>query len=250
MDRRVPPLRPSNHGRNPSSVAAIFFIFLFFVGSCVILFLKSPLSEIREIKIEGNRLVSDRDVLKSIHLMKGDSYFRWDAQQAEKSLQSLPEIRSAFVNKMFPGKVSIRVKEVKWVGYWSHGDQIYPLLSDGSVLKQHPWEKEVDRPLVRGFDQDRKRALVAKGLSQLPSEVLSEISEVQPGDDTTYANLVKIYTRQNHLIRVRARDIGKKVKHYARFKDRPPGTLNLLKSHWFVPEVQAGEHKKRQELKK
>ncbi|MDA8354421.1 MAG: FtsQ-type POTRA domain-containing protein [Firmicutes bacterium] len=241
MDERVPPLRPSNHGRKPPSVTAIFFILLFFLGIGVVLFLKSPLSEIRNIRIEGNELVSDREVLETIRLVKGTSFFHWDAGQAEEALTTLPEVRDASVTKSFPSAVRVRLNEVERVGYWSRGDRLYPLLSDGSVLREDPWEGEVDRPVIRGLNKGEVLISVAKGLSRLSPGVIDEISEIRPGQDDTYSDLVKVYTRRDHLIHVRARDFGEKVKYYAHFKNRPPGTLNLLESTWYVPGTQHRE---------
>ncbi|PTX51957.1 cell division protein FtsQ [Melghirimyces profundicolus] len=235
MEERVPPLRPSNHGRKPPSVTAIFFILLFFLGVCLVLFLKSPLSEIREIRVEGNHLVSDREVLETVRLVKGTSFFHWETGKAEQALRTLPQVRDATVSKSFPGTVRIRLTEVKRVGYWAGDRKIYPLLSDGSVLQEEPWEGEVDRPVIRDFGKGEMLASVAAGLSELSPKVILELSEIRPGKDVTYPDLVKIYTRRDHLIRVQASELGEKVKYYPHFKDRPPGTLNLLESTWYVP---------------
>lgn len=237
VEQRIPPLRSPGRSRKPPSVAAIFFILLFFLGVSLVLFLKSPLSEIRDIRMEGNRLVSDREVLETARLVKGASYFHWDADQAEKRLRRLPEVKEASVTKSFPGTVRIRLREVRRVGYLSEGEKIYPLLSDGSILKTN-WEGEVDRPLVKGLKPKGEREMVAAGLAKLPARVLAEISEIRSGGNDTYPDLVKVYTRRDHLIRVRARDFGEKMKHYPHFMDRPPGTLNLLESTWYVPGKQ------------
>ncbi|GGA32643.1 hypothetical protein GCM10007416_01550 [Kroppenstedtia guangzhouensis] len=235
MEQRVPPLRSPGRGRKPPSIVAILFILLFFLGISMVLFLKSPLSEIREIRIEGNRWLSDREVMETARLMKEASWFHWDAKRAEDRLRDLPEVKEASVIKSFPGMVRIQLREVNRVGYLSERGHIYPLLSDGSVLKKRPWKGKVDRPLVKGLNQSPERKMIAAGLAQLPLQVSAEISEIRPGGNDTYPDLVKVYTLRDHLIRVRARDFGEKMKYYPHFMDRPPGTIHLLESTWYVP---------------
>ncbi len=55
MERLSTPSAFPRWRRKTSSIVAILFILLFLAGISMVLFLKSPLSEIREIRIEGNR---------------------------------------------------------------------------------------------------------------------------------------------------------------------------------------------------
>ncbi len=106
--------------------------------------------------------------METARLMKEASWFHWDAKRAEDRLRDLPEVKEASVIKSFPGMVRIQLREVNRVGYLSERGHIYPLLSDGSVLKKRPWKGKVDRPLVKGLNQSPERKMIAAGLAQLP----------------------------------------------------------------------------------
>ncbi|WP_169713765.1 cell division protein FtsQ/DivIB [Paludifilum halophilum] len=236
MEQRVPTYRPSTRSIKPPSRKAIFFILIFFLGVLFVLFLESPLGEIKKIRVTGNEWVPDQELLEKSRLAKGSSYFRWDASEAQKRLRRLPEIREVKVTKSFPGEVHIQVWEKDRVGYWLDDKKMHPVLADGTVLTDRLWTGSVDRPLLKGWSRRELKDALISGLARTPKKVLADISEIRPGKDESYPDLVKAYTRQGHVVRVRAGDFGRKMKYYSAFRNHPPGTLNLLESTWFVPE--------------
>lgn len=236
MEQRVPPYRPPARSKRPSSRTAIMLILVFFFGVLSVLFLKSPLGKINEIKWVGNHLIPDQELLKISGLKEGGSYFRLHVAKTEQRLQQIPEVQGVTITKTFPGRVQVRIREVKRIGYLDHGSNLYPVLQDGSVLKNRPWRGSVDRPLFRGWSKLRIWDELAEGLTHTPKRILDDISEIRPGGNDTYPDLVKVYTRHGHIIRIRAMDFGQKIRLYAAFRNHPSGTLNLLESTWFVPK--------------
>ncbi|MFC4076527.1 cell division protein FtsQ/DivIB [Salinithrix halophila] len=239
MNQGVPPYRPFR-SRKPVSFAAILFLVFFFTGILLLVFLKSPFSEIQEIEVVGNRMVPEQEVLDRARLKEGTSYFRWDEQRAERELERMIEIDRVTVIRSFPGGIRIDVREVPRAAYWNEKGKTVPVLADGTILRNRTWTGQIDRPLLRGWKSKKLPPALTKGLSDLPENIRVEISEIRPGSDHTYPDLIKAYTRQGHIVRVRARDFGEKMKYYSVFRDRPPGTLNLLESTWFIPEKTDG----------
>ncbi|MDR6224795.1 cell division protein FtsQ/DivIB [Desmospora profundinema] len=237
MEERVRPLRSPTRSRKPPSFVAILFILLFFLGTLIILFLESPLGEIRDVRIKGNHMVTEEELLQLARLEKGSSYFHWDGGEAERRIAALPEVREAVVTKTFPGTVDIEVKESHRVAFWVEGSLAYPVLGNGEILKDRPWSGNLDKPLLRGWEKRGEwDPALARGLADLPKRIQADLSEIRPGEDSTYPDLVRVYTRNHHVVRVRIRDFGEKIPYYSMFRNRPPGTLNLLESTWFEPE--------------
>jgi cell division protein FtsQ len=237
MEERVRPLRTPTRSRKPPSFVAILCILLFFSGILIIVFLKSPLGEIREIRVEGNQMVTTEELLQLAQLERGSPYFHWDGGEAQRRITALPGVREAVVVKTFPGTVTITVKESQRVAFWMDGDRVYPVLDNGEVLTERPWSGELDKPLLRGWeDPEEVDPSLAGGLADLPKRIQDDLSEIQPGGDATYPDLVRVYTRHRHVVRVRAQEFGEKVPYYSMFRNHPPGTLNLLESTWFEPE--------------
>ncbi|SEN08660.1 cell division protein FtsQ/DivIB [Lihuaxuella thermophila] len=238
MEGRVPPFRLRVGKKHSPSPWAFGFIFLFFTGMLLILFLRSPLSEIKEIQISGNQLLSEREILRNTRLMKGVSYFHVNAEALEHALETLPEIKEAHVRKVFPNKVYIQVKEEASIAFFrTSAGTVYPVLADGSVLTHRPvslWRE--DRPVFEGWTASSPAfKLAAQKLAMLSTGIRREIRVLKPVAD--HEDQVQMLTRRHHLVFVRAADLHKKMSYYPSFKDHPRGTLYLLQSIWFSPET-------------
>jgi cell division protein FtsQ len=238
MEGRVPPLRLRVGKKHSPSSWAFGFIFLFFAGMLLVLFLRSPLSEIKEIQVTGNQLVSEREILTKARLKRGASYFYVNAQAIEHALETVPEIKEAQVAKVFPNKVYIQVEEETTVAFFKTREgKLYPILSDGSVLTHRPvslWR--ADMPVFEGWTTSSPAfKLTAQKLAMLPTGIRRELRVVKPVDD--HLDQVEILSRRQHQIFVRVADLNKKMSYYPSFKNHPRGTLYLLESIWFSPET-------------
>ncbi|SFS50098.1 cell division protein FtsQ/DivIB [Marininema halotolerans] len=234
MDRGVPPYRPPR-SRKPVSVAALLFLLLFFAGVVLLLFLKSPLSEIQEIEVIGNQIVSDQEILKTAQVAKGGSYYGWNQERANERLERMREIRSVTSERIFPGRIRLTIDEENRIAFWSDEEKIVPVLSKGEVLFDRPWDGAVDRPLLRGWSKNELTDSFVRQLAKVPKKIVSDISEIRLDPDHTYPTGMKVYTRQGHVIRLRMEDFARRITVYPIFRNRSPGTLNLLGSTKFTP---------------
>ncbi|SDW05283.1 cell division protein FtsQ [Marininema mesophilum] len=234
MDQGVPPYRPPR-SRKPVSFAALLFLLMFFAGVVLLLFLKSPFSEIQEIEVVGNHMVPDQQILAKAQVAKGGSYYRWNEDQAKKVLERMSEIRRVTAERIFPSRIRLEVHEENRIAYWSDDGKVVPVLKNGKVLFDRSWKGTVDRPLLRGWPKEKLPRSFAEDLTQLPKKIVGDLSEIRPVKDDTYPDLIKVYTRQGHVIRLRIQDFGRRIKVYPIFRNRSPGTLNLLESTKFIP---------------
>lgn len=243
MDDRVPPYRELPRQNPPSSRWAVPFTLLFFTSLFVAFFLHSPLGKVETIVIEGNHLVSKREILDGIRLKKGASFFRWDARRAEKVLEGMPEIDDATVDKSFPGKIRIRIRESRHVALWKQEDKLLPVLANGRILTERPWgDKSPSVPVLSDWGTRMEEgSALARELGLLSRKRLQEISEIRPGVDPVYRDVVRVHTRGGHEVRLRIKEFHKKMELYTEFRHHPPGTLYLIDSIRFVPERRGRE---------
>lgn len=239
MEGRVPAFRSRVGKKRSPSPWAFGFIFLFFMGTLLVLFLRSPLSEIERIEITGHHLVSEREILTKTRFAKGISYFRISSASAEQALETLPEIKKAEVKKVFPNKVYIHVQEKPLIAFLRAKDQqLYPILADGSTLVHRPITvKTPGKPTFEGWMLPNSTfELAVKQISALPAAIQREMEIVKPVSE--HPDQVEIWSTRHHLIYVRASDLTKKMSYYPSFQRHPRGTLYLLESIWFSPESQ------------
>lgn len=236
MEGRIPVMRQRVGKRRPASPIVFGFIVLFFVGVLIVLFLRSPLSIVTKIQVTGNHLLSREEVLHTAEIAEGDSYFGFSSGGVQDALASLPEVKQVEVEKVFPNQVYIRIQEHTVTAvYRTPQYQFLPVLEDGSVLTQRPLSSgSTSYPVFTGWAIKNPTFIEAsKQMALVPVKIRSQLVIVQP--IAQEKDQVEILTQEHHVIFVRASELGTKLKLYAQFLKKPPGTLNLLNSIWFVP---------------
>jgi cell division protein FtsQ len=231
-------MRRTAEKRGSPSPWVVGFIFLFFVGMLLLLFLRSPLSVIEQIHIQGNHLLTKQDILTKTGLKKGASYFFVSRSQVEQRLQSLPEIAEVEVTKSFPHQIYIQVKEKPLIALLkTKEERLVPLLADGTILPQRIFPSfEQAMPVFAGWTYPSPTLTeTAKQWARLPESIRSEIELIKPV--SRREDQVELQSKRGHLIRVRAAHLQQRMRYYPFFIHHPPGNLYLLESVWFTPAV-------------
>ncbi|MBD1371325.1 FtsQ-type POTRA domain-containing protein [Hazenella sp. IB182357] len=235
MDERIPPFRTGIKKKRSSSPIIFVFVLLFFMGILLVLFLKSPLSQIESIDIQGNKLVSESELRQVIQVNVGDSYFFVDEDQIESALEQRNVVHEAEVKKSFPHELKIRITEKPVIGVYLDKDQQFLLFSDGTRMSNYKKIQEMDEHTIfEGWkSKDPLLKQVVTEWVKLPSEIKNQVLRVKPR--TNQEDQVEIKTKKNHTIYVRANDLSHKMRLYPSFYEHDEGTVNLLESIWFTP---------------
>lgn len=110
-ERRSRTKRRRKIARIKRKVFGIFFTVILIL--CVlIIILKTPFFSVKELIIEGNASVSEETIAAVSGLGTGESIFGHSADYSERSLEALPFISEAKVEKKFPSTVKITVTEL------------------------------------------------------------------------------------------------------------------------------------------
>lgn len=107
--RRVKP-RPNRKRRNylPMILGALC---IGLAAEAVYVGLTSPRFAIRSVEVEGNRSVSDRQILQAAGIPKGHNTFLVKAHRKAKKIVELPRVQSVEIHRRFPDRMVIRVEE-------------------------------------------------------------------------------------------------------------------------------------------
>ncbi|MBN1826033.1 MAG: FtsQ-type POTRA domain-containing protein [Candidatus Eisenbacteria bacterium] len=105
---------------------------------------------ITEIRVEGNDLLWEGEVLETARVERGTNLFRLDAGEVERRLEEWPWIRSARVRRRPPGTVRIRVEEARpWLLALEGGEARFVDRS-GVEFPTLGKEERIDLPLLTG----------------------------------------------------------------------------------------------------
>lgn len=84
---------------------SIFIIFLVFLTGFILL--RSPLFEVRNIKVHGNQLLEEGKIISLSEIATGSNIFKIDLAEAKDKLKLIPLVKEARVTRSLPATVVI-----------------------------------------------------------------------------------------------------------------------------------------------
>ncbi|OCT17093.1 hypothetical protein A8709_24215 [Paenibacillus pectinilyticus] len=250
-DNKVPAL-PVPKPRARTNRKLLAFLFIFFITVLIILFFQSSLSRISHIEVEGNELLSSEVIGQASLIAVGDRYFSVSSSTIQARIAKLPMIKSAEVNKSFPGVIHITVEEYPKVAFQIDPDgKKQAVLADGGVIPLPPGSAiPLDLPILTGWsDQDPNKAALCKVLSDIPKSALSDVSEIKPDPSESYPDKIKIYTRSQFEVHTTIAYLPDKIDNLPGYvaglqeNHITNGVITMLEAEYHTPFAASGESK-------
>ena len=148
----------------------ILFLFFYLLVYTVVFLYNEP---IRHVKIKGNKLVSDAEILEVSKLKNYPSIFKYFSKSIEKRIEKLELVKDASVRKKWGFVVEIEISENKPLFYNSSMEKIYlsnnSFVSDLDVVGIPTMLSEVEDKLLNKF---------IDGFSEVDSNIIYEVNEI------------------------------------------------------------------------
>ena len=93
---------------------------------------------IRKIEVDGNDLVSQKDLLKLARIRKNDNIWSVDVKAAENRISTNPFVGRVSVFRRHPDGIQILIEEKKPVALLKRGGRLYALDRDLTLLPANP----------------------------------------------------------------------------------------------------------------
>jgi cell division protein FtsQ len=213
IEDRIPKLkqlRKSKANRRLVLLLSLFFILV----ACVLYFL-SPLSHVQSVKVEGNRYITSKQIIKLSKVKKDQSIWKVDTSEKAANIKKNPEIKSAKITPIFPNSIKITVSEHKRIAYLSIGGKFSPILENGNVLRElASGENPVFAPVLIGFKEGKALRLLLKELDKLPIEIQNAISEIHHDPTKTDGYHIVMFMNDGYEVSATSRTLAEKMIHY------------------------------------
>ena len=244
IEDRIPKLKQQR--RKKANRRLIFLLLLFFIFIACILYFQSPLSHVQSIKVLGNNVYSDKDIVSSAKVSSDTNIWKVENNEIEKKLEQLPEIRTAEVKKQFPNTVVINVNELKRIAYISVENDYVPVLENGKVLENHQSTNiPLNAPILFGFTEDKSLKEMIKAIEQLPEEVLNAISEIHYDPIQSDEFHISLYMNDGNEVSATITTFAEKMVHYSSIVSQllpnQKGIINLEVGSYFKAYEQEGD---------
>ncbi|MCL6515381.1 FtsQ-type POTRA domain-containing protein [Alicyclobacillus sp.] len=142
--------RRNREGTAPKRRAGRLLVLGFFVFVAAVVFLESPLTRIRSVAVDGNRMTPAASILSASGLAPGMSVWKVNGRAVENAIvKALPLIESVDVRTDYlGGRVTLSVHEKHVVAVLAAGGRFYDLLQDGMVFRVSPETSGFVHPIV------------------------------------------------------------------------------------------------------
>lgn len=129
---------------------------LMVVGSFLVvqLLLASDMFRVDQVSVQGGDHLSDAQIVALSDVRVGLNTFDLDLELIGNKIAENPWVRNAWVQRVFPRRIDIRVEERKPVAIINLG-YLYYLDEQGEVFKVLDADDSLDFPVVTGFDYQK-----------------------------------------------------------------------------------------------
>lgn len=231
MTQQLPVLKEKKVKANTSR-KLLFILLILFVVLLAVLFFRSSISKISEIHITGNQLISSQQLMEQSGLHVGDHFFGTSKGTIRERLLVNKAVQDVKVELKFPGVINISVQELPTVAYQisKKDGQIVGVLSNGMTL---PVPKDfilVEKPILTHWNAgDPLLGKLCKQLSEIPDELLTDISEIMPDPSKSYPDRIKMYTRSQFEVLTTISLLKDKVEYLSNvIETQEPGLITML----------------------
>lgn len=170
----------------------------------VYLFDSSDVSRVRTLKVSGNHILSDEEILSALNLEPNDRIVFTHSLIKEMKGRKIEGIESIDVNVLYTkGYVSVKVEEMKPVAY-QKSDVLTLWFKDGSskVLDQSQSGLVIGLPLLVDFSADTIDNRMLDALGKMEEEAFSALSEIHLKPEAYDPLAMKLYMNNKYLVYV------------------------------------------------
>src|SRR5699024_11754485 len=130
IEDRIPKLKQAR--KQKANRRLIFYLSIFIILISIIVYLQSPLSNVKKFEVSGNTILSDETIIDKTNLNKKTNIWTINSKKKNKKLEKNSIIESVNDKRKLPSTILIEVKEYKVVGYVSSEKNYKAVLENGT----------------------------------------------------------------------------------------------------------------------
>lgn len=213
LEDRIPKIKQAR--RRKANRTLIILLLLFFTLIALIIYFQSPLSHVKEVTVQGNRVYSDNEILKQSGISPTTNVWKINKKTVSKRLMDLEQIKDAHVEIKLFNTVKITVKEYHRIAYVMNERFFSPVLENGTILESEKSnEIPVNALLLFQFNNKTMLKTMIEELQNLPEEILYSISEIHHVPKKMDNYQIVLYMNDGFEVRATLRSFSEKMVHY------------------------------------
>jgi cell division protein FtsQ len=123
---------------------------------------------LREVRVDGRGETAISDILSAVGANRGDPILGIDIAAVRQRLEDLPWIVSASVERRFPDRLLVSVKEAEPMALWQRSQKLYLVSKNGDVIETANLAKYAKLLIIVGEDAPKKAQALFDMLDKEP----------------------------------------------------------------------------------
>lgn len=171
-----------------------FMFFIILISILVLLCLKLPYFNIKNLKVSGNKNIKSDEVIKLSGILKGNNIFYINTHKSKEGIFSNPYIVNVNIEKKLPCTVNINVSERKAIFYGIKNGKFIVFGGDGIILEERSNISGMKLVKLDGFDYGKSSVgSILKSDDKRRIDVIEKIGNILYSNDNNWEiNLLDI----------------------------------------------------------
>lgn len=213
IEDRIPKLKEAR--KKKANRRLIYYLTMFTILISLIIYLQSPLSDVKTIEVDGNKYVDKETILTIAHVEEKMNIWEVSKKKVTKRLKENALIDEATIERKLPNTIKISVKENPVVGFVQTDGGYSSVLPNGTLVPQK--EQQIDlaeAPVLKKFEDDDMLSRMADELALLSPNIVQLISEViwTPSDENQFK--IVLYMNDGLIVDTSIRSFAEKMEDY------------------------------------
>lgn len=224
FSRQLPQLK--NVHKKRLKKRGLLLLTIFTVITSVSLYLILPVSRVKNIVITGVNKQTQKDILKSSKIMKGDFLIETWFKNSEIKKRIKQENGTVKYAKIVEKNrnVKINILEYSTVGYVYQDKKYYALTKNGAVSKATVANVTGNMPTIYDFKSTKNLKLIAKQLSLISQNLQEAISEIHATPTKADSGKILVYMNDGNEVIATIGTFAKKMAYYPSIVAKMNGT--------------------------
>jgi cell division protein FtsQ len=124
---------------------------------------------VREVYVVNRAVAAPAQLAEALGVKLGDPLLAAEPAAIAARLEALPAVRSARVERRFPGTLVVALEERKPFALWQSGQRMQVIDRDGVVIAREAIERHAKLPLVVGADANLRAVEILSALESAPA---------------------------------------------------------------------------------
>jgi cell division protein FtsQ len=214
IEERIPKLKELRRQRTNRRL--IFYVSVFFILMLMIVYFQSSISQIQQVKIEGNALASDEWISENSQLLNDVSMWNIKENQIIDRITQHEAIEEVTISREWLNTVVLSVNEFKSIAYVHDGNSYLPVLESGDIyVSEHDYlVTPHDAPILHDFGNEEIRILLVNELADTSKGIRQRISDIYLAPVENDAYRLTLLMNDGFVVSSTANDFAERISSY------------------------------------